>query len=81
MNPRRVDACGRGAGPWKRGAREHLEELRAKTEPVSYTHLRAHETVLDLVCRLLLEKTQGQKPMDWASTGDITACSKDKQGT
>jgi len=28
------------------------------TEPetVSYTHLRAHETVLDLVCRLLLEK-------------------------
>ena len=28
-------------------------------EAVSYTHLRAHETVLDLVCRLLLEtKTQ-----------------------
>ena len=25
---------------------------------VSYTHLRAHETVLDLVCRLLLEKQQ-----------------------
>ena len=23
---------------------------------VSYTHLRAHETVLDLVCRLLLEQ-------------------------
>src|SRR5665811_486960 len=31
---------------------EGLERL----EPVSYTHLRAHETVLDLVCRLLLEK-------------------------
>src|SRR5665811_2429767 len=32
---------------------------RAQVEgriPVSYTHLRAHETVLDLVCRLLLEK-------------------------
>ena len=28
------------------------ERLKA----VSYTHLRAHETVLDLVCRLLLEK-------------------------
>ena len=28
----------------------------ADKEPVSYTHLRAHETVLDLVCRLLLEK-------------------------
>ena len=26
------------------------------TISVSYTHLRAHETVLDLVCRLLLEK-------------------------
>ena len=26
------------------------------TVTVSYTHLRAHETVLDLVCRLLLEK-------------------------
>ena len=26
------------------------------SETVSYTHLRAHETVLDLVCRLLLEK-------------------------
>ena len=25
-------------------------------EAVSYTHLRAHETVIDLVCRLLLEK-------------------------
>ena len=30
---------------------------RIKT--VSYTHLRAHETVLDLVCRLLLEKKNG----------------------
>ena len=29
--------------------------------PVSYTHLRAHETVLDLVCRLLLEKKNNTK--------------------
>ena len=28
--------------------------------PVSYTHLRAHETVLDLVCRLLLEKKKNK---------------------
>ena len=28
---------------------------------VSYTHLRAHETVLDIVCRLLLEKKKKQK--------------------
>ena len=30
--------------------------LTELSNPVSYTHLRAHETVLDLVCRLLLEK-------------------------
>ena len=29
---------------------------KLKTVTVSYTHLRAHETVLDLVCRLLLEQ-------------------------
>ena len=29
-------------------------------ETVSYTHLRAHETVLDIVCRLLLEKKTHQ---------------------
>ena len=31
-------------------------EIEDKPFAVSYTHLRAHETVLDLVCRLLLEK-------------------------
>ena len=31
-------------------------KLPASITAVSYTHLRAHETVLDLVCRLLLEK-------------------------
>ena len=30
---------------------------------VSYTHLRAPETVLDFVCRLLLEKKKGGLPM------------------
>ena len=33
----------------------------ASAQPVSYTHLRAHETVLDLVCRLLLEKKKTQR--------------------
>ena len=38
------------------------------TGPVSYTHLRAHETVLDLVCRLLLEKKkQHSSPSSEAS--------------
>ena len=32
------------------------DPLKVTVNPVSYTHLRAHETVLDLVCRLLLEK-------------------------
>ena len=30
-------------------------QQRFKSRAVSYTHLRAHETVLDIVCRLLLE--------------------------
>ena len=33
-----------------------LKHEKASLRSVSYTHLRAHETVLDLVCRLLLEK-------------------------
>ena len=33
---------------------------RLSLTPVSYTHLRAHETVLDLVCRHLLEKKKKQ---------------------
>ena len=31
-------------------------------QAVSYTHLRAHETVLDIVCRLLLEKKNHTLP-------------------
>ena len=31
-------------------------EVAFRIAPVSYTHLRAHETREDLVCRLLLEK-------------------------
>ena len=36
--------------------RRLLEADVTKIETVSYTHLRAHETVLDIVCRLLLVK-------------------------
>ena len=32
------------------------EKFKEAAEAVSYTHLRAHETREDLVCRLLLEK-------------------------
>src|SRR5665811_1088533 len=39
-----------------RGYYEKASRRSGVTGAVSYTHLRAHETVLDLVCRLLLEK-------------------------
>ena len=38
--------------------KKYIDQIifRIIPDTVSYTHLRAHETVLDLVCRLLLEK-------------------------
>ena len=39
----------------RRVSEEELQQL-LHTESVSYTHLRAHETKANLVCRLLLEK-------------------------
>ena len=36
-------------------------EMIIEDGPVSYTHLRAHETGLDIVCRLLLEKKKNLK--------------------
>src|SRR5450759_5668475 len=46
------------AGPAGAGIGEQVEVVadQLHLEPVSYTHLRAHETRHDLVCRLLLEK-------------------------
>ena len=44
---------------------ENVTRQKAMLEtarPVSYTHLRAHETDSYLVCRLLLEKKQGHDP-------------------
>src|SRR5678816_4793647 len=43
---------------WKQyehGLEDRLKDLHGRV-PVSYTHLRAHETPEHLVCRLLLEK-------------------------
>ena len=48
-----------GIAPDLRGYGDTEDKLIDATRgmgAVSYTHLRAHETVLDLVCRLLLEK-------------------------
>src|SRR5674476_845056 len=35
-------------------------DVKDEYKPVSYTHLRAHETGRNLVCRLLLEKKKKQ---------------------
>ena len=40
-------------------------------DAVSYTHLRAHETVLDLVCRLLLEKNKTKKKKTTKHTSNV----------
>src|SRR5678816_177035 len=40
----------------RRARRRDVLVHRPDQEPVSYTHLRAHETPEHLVCRLLLEK-------------------------
>ena len=39
----------------------NIDRVDSCTRSVSYTHLRAHETVLDLVCRLLLEKKKNPR--------------------
>ena len=54
-------------GPAARGALVDGDDVLVRhlfqtSQPVSYTHLRAHETVLDLVCRLLLEKKNTEVP-------------------
>ena len=51
---------------WVEASYKNFTDVGGKLFPndlvaVSYTHLRAHETVLDLVCRLLLEKKKQQK--------------------
>ena len=45
-----------------------VSEIQYGRIPVSYTHLRAHETVLDLVCRLLLEKKHEVLPLSTDDT-------------
>ena len=43
------------------GEVELVAVARRDADAVSYTHLRAHETVLDLVCRLLLEQKNNSR--------------------
>src|SRR5450756_2422798 len=57
-SPKPPSACSAPAGPGSSRCRTELSNCGrpATPAPVSYTHLRAHETRHDLVCRLLLEK-------------------------
>ena len=43
-------------------------QQRSEPLPVSYTHLRAHETEADLVCRLLLKITAGLLQICWLNS-------------
>ena len=47
------------------GGKDHAQDMASlhlrTIEAVSYTHLRAHETVLEIVCRLLLENKKKKK--------------------
>src|SRR5678815_4552674 len=52
MLDRSLEIERRARGGWS----SHAPTLSARVTPVSYTHLRAHETPEHLVCRLLLEK-------------------------
>ena len=43
------------------GAYGQVIDRVGAVDTVSYTHLRAHETVLDLVCRLLLDNKKTER--------------------
>ena len=48
-------------------------------DAVSYTHLRAHETVLDPVCRLLLQKKKNtQQKYDFLASTALSTTSVDR---
>ena len=52
---------------------EDMEKQIAVLQAVSYTHLRAHETGRNLVCRLLLEKKKKKNETKYHSTKIIVA--------
>ena len=60
------DGTGQGGDGLQRLVVDQFDVVDA-SQPVSYTHLRAHETVLDLVCRLLLEKKKKNHTQSLAS--------------
>ena len=55
--------------------------VKGSLNTVSYTHLRAHETVLDLVCRLLLEKKKKKKKLIHTIMNTIRSMSTHQKDT
>ena len=53
-----------GSGNSTRKGEQRRQTNSNTSGPVSYTHLRAHETGRNLVCRLLLEKKKNTKQFD-----------------
>ena len=65
--------CVQDIGDLKSALAEAFEIKKERfkyVEPVSYTHLRAHETGRNLVCRLLLEKKKKKKHKNQDSWSD-----------
>ena len=60
---------------YRRLIADHQRNQHA-ADPVSYTHLRAHETVLDLVCRLLLEKKKNTQNKTRSYQYAYTRCTR-----
>ena len=63
-NPREVNCAVMGFGEEVTPSVVEQPVREDDLEPVSYTHLRAHETPAHLVCRLLLEKKKKQNTMN-----------------
>src|SRR5680860_1766065 len=62
--PAVIDRNDRGFGYVEKIQEKGIDAIFCQTDvtdPVSYTHLRAHETDSYLVCRLLLEKKKKNK--------------------
>ena len=58
MKDIQVQQVVRAEGPETHLSKQGTPTMGGTLIPVSYTHLRAHETCADLVCRLLLEKKE-----------------------
>ena len=43
----------------------NLDDDKETLYAVTYKHLRAHETVLEIVCRLRLEKKRRKERLSW----------------